>query len=596
MSCTDFPSTGLIPNVTTHTVGNITYIWTGIAWESQVNVPAGELVNDLSQAYIFDTVADFKASTLVFPVGKRIYLEDRGAYFIKDSGVLTPNGYNIIASDVVLQNINLEIVDKIVNVKHWGAKANGADDYLVIQDAFDYLEPFVHTIFFPADLYLTSDMLTCDTSGITVLGEGKYISYIQPHADFAKPTQPLALMKLGNGTTTAYQTIKEIGLQSTVSYARDSDALIVHSFYNLDIDNIRVQGGDQVTKETAGLRIKDGRHTRVNASQFHNSFCQGMIVEEHLTGLNITGNAFDESATGIKSLGNILEMNITGANEFGAARNNPSYPADTFGRCLDLEIGNHGRIVINGNLFSGGGGTRFHIRWNFSDNMVIVGNSLAGALRYSLCCTGTPNLLTITGNGFVGNGDGVPEAEGGIPLDINPANGLRNPDTTPFCSDIYLNGAFYTAATITGNSSDLIDRPPLWAEGTSVAFGTSGISVGLNTTKYDYYGYVHSKLVPTKDVLVMGSFTKRGLPPVEDTISGRTITRGTAAASALTYTGVVVGDVITISPKVYTDLDYNLVISARVQSDNIVRWIIVNTSDIAVVMPDLDVIMSCSTI
>ena len=47
MSCTDFPSTGLIPNVTTHSVGSITYVWTGEVWESQINVPvfAGPTAN-----------------------------------------------------------------------------------------------------------------------------------------------------------------------------------------------------------------------------------------------------------------------------------------------------------------------------------------------------------------------------------------------------------------------------------------------------------------------------------------------------------------------------------------------------------------------
>lgn len=34
MTCTTFPSTGLVPNVTTHVVGNVTYKWTGEVWEA----------------------------------------------------------------------------------------------------------------------------------------------------------------------------------------------------------------------------------------------------------------------------------------------------------------------------------------------------------------------------------------------------------------------------------------------------------------------------------------------------------------------------------------------------------------------------------
>ena len=39
------------------------------------------LNKDLSTSYVFDTVADFKASTIVFPDGKRLYLKDTGDYY-----------------------------------------------------------------------------------------------------------------------------------------------------------------------------------------------------------------------------------------------------------------------------------------------------------------------------------------------------------------------------------------------------------------------------------------------------------------------------------------------------------------------------------
>jgi len=145
MSCTDFPSAGLIPNVTTHTVGNITYIWTGIAWESQVNVPAGELVNDLSQAYIFETVAAYQASTIVFPVGKTVHLNDRQADFTVIAGTGTGNTFNIIASEQVTQSIDLVITGGEVNPLHFGVKGDwddaaqtGTDDTLPFREAINF--------------------------------------------------------------------------------------------------------------------------------------------------------------------------------------------------------------------------------------------------------------------------------------------------------------------------------------------------------------------------------------------------------------------------------------------------------------------------
>ena len=66
-----------------------------------------DLINDLSQAYIFDTVALFKASLIAFPDGKTIHLNDRDADFAKITGTGAANTFNIIASTSVNQSIDL---------------------------------------------------------------------------------------------------------------------------------------------------------------------------------------------------------------------------------------------------------------------------------------------------------------------------------------------------------------------------------------------------------------------------------------------------------------------------------------------------------
>ena len=45
-----------------------------------------DLINDLSQTYNFATEAAYKAFTTAFPVGKKIYLEDRDSEFLVISG------------------------------------------------------------------------------------------------------------------------------------------------------------------------------------------------------------------------------------------------------------------------------------------------------------------------------------------------------------------------------------------------------------------------------------------------------------------------------------------------------------------------------
>ena len=79
----------------------------------------------------------------MFPVGKTIHLNDRGADFSVISGTGTGNTFNIIASTSVNQSIDL-IVTFPVNVKHWGALLNGVDsDSGAVQAADDYLGVFM---------------------------------------------------------------------------------------------------------------------------------------------------------------------------------------------------------------------------------------------------------------------------------------------------------------------------------------------------------------------------------------------------------------------------------------------------------------------
>ena len=72
-----------------------------------VSDPTSALINDLSQAYEFATVAEYKAFSSLFPVGKTISLLDRGASFAVIAGVGTANTFNIIASDQVSQSVTL---------------------------------------------------------------------------------------------------------------------------------------------------------------------------------------------------------------------------------------------------------------------------------------------------------------------------------------------------------------------------------------------------------------------------------------------------------------------------------------------------------
>lgn len=69
------------------------------------------LINDLSQAYEFPTVAAFKSSGIEFPDGKVINLLDRKSEYTKISGVGAGNDMDLIASSTVSQSISISDYD-----------------------------------------------------------------------------------------------------------------------------------------------------------------------------------------------------------------------------------------------------------------------------------------------------------------------------------------------------------------------------------------------------------------------------------------------------------------------------------------------------
>lgn len=95
------------------------------------------LINDLSQEYVFNTVAEYKDFTTTLPTGKTVYLKDRGAKFTVISGVLTANTFSIIASTSVDQSIAININPEMY-MTQFGVPLNGTvTQNTGIQIAFD---------------------------------------------------------------------------------------------------------------------------------------------------------------------------------------------------------------------------------------------------------------------------------------------------------------------------------------------------------------------------------------------------------------------------------------------------------------------------
>ena len=101
--------------------------------DSVVLVSSG-LVDDLSQAYEFATVAAYKAFSLEFPIGKIINLLDRGASFTVIDGIGAATGFGIISSDQVSQSI--QISEQMPTFVQWGG-VHSTDSTLAFIDYKD---------------------------------------------------------------------------------------------------------------------------------------------------------------------------------------------------------------------------------------------------------------------------------------------------------------------------------------------------------------------------------------------------------------------------------------------------------------------------
>ena len=132
-----------------------------------------DLINDLSQAYEFATVAEYKAFTTAFPVGKVINLLDREAEFLIISGTGTGNNLDIIASDQVSQSVDLVKISP-VNIRAYGCVLDGVtDDHTAYQACMDDND----SIFHPKGTAAVSDELVYNASRTTVTGESKDVSF-----------------------------------------------------------------------------------------------------------------------------------------------------------------------------------------------------------------------------------------------------------------------------------------------------------------------------------------------------------------------------------------------------------------------------------
>jgi len=137
------------------------------------------LINDLSQAYDFSTVAEYKAFATKFPISKKISLADRSASFTVISGTASATGNGTIASNEVDQSISI-IKTSPINAVGYGAKTTNtrAQNKSAIQEAYNSMTGGDTLTFNPSGVYPVEEVVfgksdvTADLNRSTLLNNG----------------------------------------------------------------------------------------------------------------------------------------------------------------------------------------------------------------------------------------------------------------------------------------------------------------------------------------------------------------------------------------------------------------------------------------
>ncbi|QLQ98878.1 hypothetical protein H0910_07520 [Providencia alcalifaciens] len=449
---------------------------------------------------------------------------------------------------------------------------NPTDNSVAIQAALDSLLPSDVLSFSGMRHMGISKTVFVMQERVSIVGDNKDYVQILPNPNF----NGSCLVRFGDGTQ-AYQKTSGIGYISAVpARGDDISSIEIDNSYNFEATDIKTQSGNCITREVAGIDLINGKHTRINGSQFHNNYCYGIIIRKHSSGLNIYDNAFDESAVSIISKGNILEMNSFG-NEFGSAISNSYHPTPVSKIHIDLRNGAHGRIMIN-DVFSGGSETEYHIRWSNVKHMTIDG-SFMSAKRFAIAGNrDTTSILNLSGI-FGGNGTASTTNDASL--------GTVDPDTSPFCTDIHLAKAYLNPTNINKVSSDN-KNPFAWIEGTARSLNKSNISLTTSSSASEYSVYTNGMLV-SKGIQLANGFLHNSVSKVaEFTITARNIPERDTVYGSIPTPTATVGDAVVISYKTMP-AEPSLVISGYVSSSNVVTFQISNLKGRSIQLPDTDI-------
>ena len=397
-----------------------------------------------------------------------------------------------------LTKVSFSMIDgAVINVLDYGAVPDGllstgfinpsaTDNTASIQAAIDAATSRSGaTVYFPAGAYgVTGAIVVANKWNLHIQGAGKYASSIIPLAGFSGVDD--CLLQVGSGTNDVRRTIvSDIGVLANAnsSVGNDLHGIRVNSYYNIEIRNVIATSGEIITRETAGLYLEDCLHVKVSACNFHNGFGYGMMIGTSGE-VQITECVFEETPASIVNLalsGPILISNCY----FGGLvpRVIPITP-NSNEKHLDFSRYRSTGLQISNCYIAG---CKFGIDTIQIDQLVINGNIFKDCTRFGISRRDDNFFAVISNNVFDDCGTDATSTDA--------ATGTTDPDTSPFCCDIYLgSNLFGNPVTLVGNSSNTAGDATAFGRPMAIAFGSATnnrLTLVANNTSTQNVAYIN---------------------------------------------------------------------------------------------------------
>lgn len=276
------------------------------------------LINDLSQTYIFDTVALMKSSNIVFPDGKKLtwqgyYTESDGGsnWGIVKSGAHTNDGGSVFTLDDG-KYVQANLKGDKVNVKKWGARGNGVvteDDSLFIQNACSYSTSTTERkrVYFPHGTYTTLNPIKLST-GSTLEGETRTTMIYRRGSNVSNE-----VVELSDGQDYTFNRVSTFNLvpfEGSECRFVNISSLSLHGESQEESSWVDAPSSSYCLYQNLEVRsFKTGYHSISNAKSFTNEF-------KDIRSNNMSVH-FDMSNGPYMSFKNVYANGTTGAGDSG---------------------------------------------------------------------------------------------------------------------------------------------------------------------------------------------------------------------------------------------------------------------------------------